>query len=1108
MFMAGDGAILDNHFSEQLGNVLLRGGRLTKTRGLIASYAPCSGAQCATGSVLPSPFRRLASMLGSSVSMRTLSARAFAVTLAAAAPLALTVTGAHAGVCTETFAGSGVFVCSGAANAGTDVTQTPTPPAGGALDVSTLPGFGIDVTTPGNDAIFLINAVNDTNITFTDNNASAITGNGDGIVARNSGTGFTSITTTGVVTGTTDNGIIVTNFTAATDLTINAQGAVSGGDLGIFVRNRGSGALSVTTEAVTGLSDDGILATNYGTGDLTIITQGLVSGGGSDGYGINVNNFAGSNVSITTQAVSSLNDDAINVENTGSTGTLTINIQGAVSGGDEGIRAVQSSTGALSITTRAITAGGSGVSVNNSKGSSLTINTQGAVIGGTFGIIVNSNAGGGAASITTQAVTGMTSSGIYARNALGESTSLTINAQGAVSGKTDGISVRNSGSGALSITTQAVTGTGTNSDGIDARNNSAVTTSLTIKAQGAVTGGGYGIYATNNGTGAMSITTQAVTGTNREGIYARNDGTDLTINTQGAVLGKSEGIFAKNEGSGALSITTQAVTTTNSEAIYANNDGTDLTIVAHGALSGGDEGIRARNSGSGALSITTMSTVTGIDEEGIDARNSKAGTSLTIVAKGAVSTTSLAGILADNDGTGPTTITTSGGVTGTTGILVRVRTNTVATTINNSAAITGTGGVAINFQGNGNDTLNLFGGSVINGTIDFGNGNDGLGGTNPNDIDTLNVGPGVNAVLTFADAGGTGQGDNALQSAPENTSSNVALINGGTQAVAVDPTGFAAMGAALGSLISSIFNSIDNNGSGAQASASPAGGTGIVPAGGDVAYGAGRRLWVSGFGGKQKVKGSSNQAGIDNRFGGAITGVESSSGGSTYGVFGGYAVSKLDLEFNAGDIEFDSAFGGAYWKINTGAFNVNLAIVAGSADQDTSRNVGGINARGESDGWFISPSITVAAPMEFYAQPVIFSARVSYAGLFLDGYTETGVVNPLTVSDRDVHILNTRAQFSLPYNVAGKDGSKTRLDLRAGVDAQFDAGSDNAALLVGGTALNFSADLDNEVAGFLGTTIAYTSASGIFSFSASGEVQSTFDGGYKAVGQVRGAVRF
>jgi len=692
-------------------------------------------------------------------------------------------------------------------------------------------------------------------------------------------------------------------------------------------------------------------------------------------------------------------------------------------------------------------------------------------------------------------VTGTTANGIFALNDNG--TDITINAQGTVQGGTNGINARNYGTGFLSITTQAVTGT--NNRGIFAQNING--TDFTINAQGAVTGNIDGIFANQDGSGALSITTQAVTGTTANGIFADNsvNGTLLTINAQGAVVGNTNGIYARNFGNGALSITTQAVTgTTNDGFRVRNNAGTDLTINAQGAVVGNDEGIDARNFGSGALSITTQA-VTGTTANGISARNFN-GTSLTINTQGQVTGAGNVGIYADNDGTGATTITTSGGVTGTTGILVAVRTNTVPTTINNSAAITGTGGVAINFRGNGNDTLNLLPGSAITGTIDFGNGN-------ANDVDTLNAAPGVNAVLTFADAGGVGQGDTALLSAPENTGSNVALITGGTQAVAVDPTGFAASGAALGGLTTGIFNAIDNSGSGPQGTA-PLGG-GITPAGGDSVYGSNRRLWVTGFGGRQKVDGSSSQAGIKGNFGGVITGVETSLGSKgSYGVFGGIARSRIDLEFNAGDVETDSVFGGAYWKMDYGTFRVQLALVAGSADQDTTRNVGGVNARGETDGWFFSPSITLAAPIEGLSVPLIISGRVSYAGLFLDGYTETGVANPLTVGDRDVSVFSTRAQLTLPQVIANKDGSTTRIDWRAGIDAQFDAGSDNVSLTVGGTPLSFSADLDNQVAGFIGSTVTYTSENGLYNLSASGELQSTFDGGYKAIGQLRAAVNF
>jgi len=498
--------------------------------------------------------------------------------------------------------------------------------------------------------------------------------------------------------------------------------------------------------------------------------------------------------------------------------------------------------------------------------------------------------------------------------------------------------------------------------------------------------------------------------------------------------------------------------------------------------------------------VTQTGTITtqGAGAEGIFAEIDNGAGSITITTNSTITAAAAAGIQVDNDGTGATTITTAGAVSGTTGIDILVRNNNAPTTINNSAAITGTGGVAINFQGEGNDTLNILPGSVINGTIDFGNGN-------ANDVDTLNVGPGINAVFTFADASG---GDSALLCAPENITGNVALINGGTQAVAVDVTGFAAAGAAVGGLTTGIFNTIENSIGAAQGGLPLTGG--ISPAGGNTkAYGSNRRLWVSGFGGKQKIDGSSNQAGIKGNFGGLITGVETSlDARNSYGVFGGFARSRIDLEFNAGDVETDSVFGGAYWKMDYGTFRVQLAVVAGSADQDTTRNVGGVNARGEADGWFFSPSLTLAAPIEGLSVPLIISGRVSYAGLFLDGYTETGVANPLTVGDRDVSVFSTRAQLTLPQVIANKDGSTIQIDWRTGVDAQFDAGSDDVSLTVGGTPLSFSADLDNQVAGFIGSTVTYTSENGLYNLSASGEIQSTFDGGYKAIGQLRAAVNF
>lgn len=223
-------------------NIILRGGRLTKYKGKAASFAPglgISSPDVAPGPVFAPVPGRVACALGTSVSARALATRVLAVAFAAAAPLAMTVTGVHAGVCNETFVGSGIFVCSGPAAGGDGTQDLDPPPGGGALDVSTLPGFGI--TAAGN-AFTLVNAGSDTNITFTDNNASAITGAVDGINADNNGTGFLSITTSGVVTGTTARGIFANNAATGPSLTINAQGDVSGNTYGIVANNNGTGA--------------------------------------------------------------------------------------------------------------------------------------------------------------------------------------------------------------------------------------------------------------------------------------------------------------------------------------------------------------------------------------------------------------------------------------------------------------------------------------------------------------------------------------------------------------------------------------------------------------------------------------------------------------------------------------------------------------------------------------------------------------------------------------------------------------------------------------------------------------------------------------------------
>ena len=733
--MSGD------HIAERVWGTLKLGGRITKYKGQAASYAPGTGLNIVStfGSVL----ERAAARHGSSVSARAISLRAFAVALVAATPIMLSVTGTRAGACVETFAGSGIFVCSGAA--GGDAQQSLSPPAGGALVVTTDPGFGI--TTAAGDAINLRNLAADTNITFTDNNASAITGNGDGIDARNSGPGFVSITTTGIVRGTTRDGITVDNRSNGTSLTIDTQSTVTGQLQGIDANNAGSGALSITTQAVTGTTRQGIYAYNgaydsLGSTNLTINAKATVTG---QYEGIYARNYGTGFLSITTQAVTGARE-GINAYNGslkavsyGYYGTnLTINAKGTVTGGQEGIYARNYGTGFLSITTQAVTGTTrQGIKAYNGSydafdyygllGTNLTINAKGTVIGDDQGIYA-SNYGTGFLSITTQAVTGTTRQGIYAYN-YDKGTSLTITAKGDVTGNSEGIEARNFGTGALSITTEAVTGT--TRRGIYARNNNG--TSLTINAQGTVTGDDEGIRARNNGSGALSITTQAVTGgAGFAGIYSRNNGTSLTILAKGAIRGGTDGINARNFGSAGLTITVNDDVDGNTgQGIKAFNSANDvsasvLITQAAGTITLGElNGIYTDNSG-GSLTINALGTSIGQADDGIRAFNRAGTTNLTITTN--VATGKDRGIYANNAGSGVLSITATGAITGDTSYGISALTgagDTTQITLNAGAAVSSTAGLGI-FNDAGDSTTTVNTGASVAGIIRLGDGSDNL----------------------------------------------------------------------------------------------------------------------------------------------------------------------------------------------------------------------------------------------------------------------------------------------------------------------------------------------------------------------------------------------
>jgi uncharacterized protein with beta-barrel porin domain len=409
------------------------------------------------------------------------------------------------------------------------------------------------------------------------------------------------------------------------------------------------------------------------------------------------------NASVSTVAGFSVNAAAGNA--------ITITGNGALSYTDANASSL--TTTAPATTALVINSGGDFAGAPGS----VTINTNGALSGGNYGIHTL-NYGTGALAITANGnVTGIDGGGIYAKNYFGRAgTDLTVTtgAGTTVSGVTNGIGTVNYGTGALTITANGNV-TGTIGTGIYARNGPTSTNLSVTTAAGTVISANNGILTKNYGTGSLTITANGnVIATGGTGIFALSGltATDLTVTTGAGttVSGVTNGIFAYHKGSGALTITANGnVIDTGGTGILARNGptGTNLSVTtgAGTTVSGSTYGIYARNNGTGALTVNANGNVTGITGNGIEARSTIGPIAITVGTTGNVT----------SNGTGPTNFAID-----TRGAPATV---TVAGTVNGGAG----GAIRFDQATAFANRLELVTGAVINGNVFGGTGTDTLG---------------------------------------------------------------------------------------------------------------------------------------------------------------------------------------------------------------------------------------------------------------------------------------------------------------------------------------------------------------------------------------------
>jgi hypothetical protein len=559
------------------------------------------------------------------------------------------------------------------------------------------------------------------------------------------------------------------------------------------------------------------------------------------------------------------------------------------------------------------------------------------------------------------------------------------------------------------------------------------------------------------------INSGIIRGLTADGVFA-----DTTLNSlfnSGTIIGGVDGVYAVDIAS---LVNTGLLQGARDEGVYAFD--TIGSLTNFGTIRGGDDGVQAE----ALASLVNHGVIEGVDD-GVD------------VSEGPIDSLINYGVIAGGD-------SAPGSKSGVVGAVIR---NLV-----NSGTISSLG-FAIEERGPGGDTnLTLNAGSILIGLIDLG------GGTN-----ILNIGAGRSLNSRFD----TDDGIATLPVLGLLAGHLVAFDGTATQrqVVAVDQSAFFGFDDALHALVSGIGHTVRVRQSALRTN--PALGFASRFAAGEETSLAAfsdldlvetpdldpNRFWIEAFGSYRQDQSDRTGGDFDHLTGGLVAGVDVPLDAITsVGVMAGFAASTSENETNTQETDTQSYYAGVYASTQAAGLTWDASLTLGYTDYDqeriTANNLvanGLETARADFGGWFINPQFTMTReagnPLAgagfgslVAAQTLEQSLTLSYAGLLLDGYTETGTTNPLTLNGRDVHVASARAAIALPFERNEADGALTTLRLIGGLEARTQFGDDSVSgTLLGQTVSTTLSDDDAAFGGFLGLSGEYQTTTGLTAYA-------------------------
>ena len=572
----------------------------------------------------------------------------------------------------------------------------------------------------------------------------------------------------------------------------------------------------------------------------------------------------------------------------------------------------------------------------------------------------------------------------------------------------------------------------------DIRVRDAGALTLAVPEGGTVTGTAYdpvGPFTVAGSIGRLLYTdggtvtigqTGRITGVDGETAAIQSEAGDLYVTVAGTVTGD---IRTMNAGDLTLTVPeggtvtgtaydpVGSLTVAGSVGRLMYTDGGKVTVAQTGRITGVDGETAAIQSEAGDLDVTVAGTVMG------NIRGMGTGEHMVNVLRGGMvtGTIHLDGSTVTNAGTirgeaygvrvgAGSTVTNSGTIEAKIPIEAGA-----GSTVTNSGMVRSTDGregVAIRIS-KGANTLTLRPGMTVVGKIQ------GLSGQDDT-IDLSNLAGVEVGVLTFVDE----------EDKPVNLANIGRLVRprggighgicGGNSCVGLDTTAFALADDMLSDLTGSIHGAVVDRG--------------MRPGRDD----SGRTtVWATPFGGARNQNAAGSVADGTHFFGGGIVGTGWSTLTLRVGGFLGGSVGMIDVDsMQDPDVDVQTIFGGLYAQRAVGDVIYDARLLMGRMTQDSTRRVFSDTIEVEYHSFFFSPEVGMATTLRLTdTLDMLPRVRVRYAGLFTNGFRESGEMSDWDVQfqDRTVHVVEGRAEVGLPF--ALDNGG--RINPRVGVEGRW-----------------------------------------------------------------------